>query len=288
MSRYFSLQRPVTISPLMHLIQNSIDDIDRRTKGFRDNFSAKTKKLRVQEEEGTSAGNTKFNMELPERHDADPKVEAREWVSIPTAKHPLAGYALQKDSLKAIAVDPVLLYPYSRKDVKDILNIIFFSAAIIAFATGILLWIVPLFSVVWSVVTLTSLVLKALTYIRFLAETLKEVLALRKGHLIWPARGTHAPRTSVIDPRVEVKRSRVQESALAQERSESPTPMFDDLWESADTNDGDSQTVSEIMRRQTTGFEVHAENETSRRPVREDTESNIGLDSTSLYAARLG
>lgn len=257
----------------------SISNIDRKTKAFRAKFSAKIRKLRAHEEERNSANTTTSDIELCERHQTDSEAQPREWISYPEMKHPLSSYAIQRDSPKAIAVDPKLLYPYSRKDVRLILNTIFFSSAALSISTGVLLWVLPLFGAVWGAFTVVPLVGVALVYAEFLIETITEVRVLRKGDIIKPARGTRAPRSSILDATTES--TSVEESVIVTERSESPVPMFDPR----DVTDANHiiQALSAPPRRQTTGFEVHAANGTSRRPAREDTESNIGIDSTDLY-----
>ena len=261
--------------------KGSISNIDFKTKAFRAKFSAKIRKLRAQEEERNSADTTTSDTELSERHQTDSEAQPREWISNPEMKCPLSGYAFQRDSLKAIAVDPKLLYPYSRKDVRLILNIIFFSSAALSIITGVLLWIQPSFGAVWGFVTIAPLVGRVLVYVSFLKETITEVRVLRKGDIIKPAGGTRAPRSSIIDATTES--TSVEESVIATERSESPVPMFDPR----DVTDANRiiQTLSAPPRRQTSGFEVHAANETSRRPAREDTESNVGINFTDLYDA---
>jgi hypothetical protein len=181
------------------LKKGSISNIDLKTKAFRAKFSAKIRNLRAQEEERNSANTTTSDIELSERHQTDSEAQPREWISNPEMKHPLSGYAIQRDSPKAIAVDPKLLYPYSRKDVRLILNTIFFSSAALSISTGVLLWVQPLFGALWSVVTVAPLVGVAFLYVRFLVETIREVRLLRKGDIIKPARGTRAPRSSILN-----------------------------------------------------------------------------------------
>lgn len=216
---------------------------------------------------------------MPERHHTDPAAQPREWASIITEEYPFAGYALQKDSPKAIAIDPLLLYPYSQKKVKYILDFVFFGAAILATATGILPWLIPITIILWALIIIGSVIIAAMDHMIFLYETFENLRALKNGDRIGPARGTHAPKSSMIDLRVGTGSFIVQESGIAQDRSESPTSMSDNPRDGAHTNDGDTPVVREMPSERTTGFEAHSENETFRRPVREDTESNIGLDS---------
>lgn len=157
----------------------------------------------------------------------------------------------------------------------------FFSAAILAIGTAILLWIEPVYGALWMAITVLPIVGRATGYFRFIIKTTREVLELRKGYIIKPARGTHAPRPSILDAAMTENPS-VQESVIIMERSESPVSMFDQL-DGTDANDRDIQALSELPRRQTTGFEAHNANETSRRPMREDTESNVGIDLNNLH-----
>jgi hypothetical protein len=255
-----------------------VSDIDVKPKTHQPKVLTKIWKSRRVGEERNGASSTS-NIELSKQPEMGFETRPGKWISLLASKEKLptmSGLATLEDSLKAIAVDPTLLYPYSRKDVQLLLGALFFSSAVFSISTGVLLWIIPAFGAGWGFITIVPLMVNAVKYGIFIVDTIAEMRKLRKGVQIPPAKGTRAPPPSIIGGPVE--HTRTEELFSPIQRSESPIPIFDPR----DVAD-DNRIVQALQPpRQTTGFEAHTADDTERRPARQDTESSIGVD---LYNA---
>jgi hypothetical protein len=180
-----------------------------------------------------------------------------------------SGFVMLENSMQAIALDPRMVSQYSRKDVKIILDTIFFLSAAIAASAGIVLWINSLYGITWTILTLGGLFMRALEYFYFVLTVVQKArIFKKKPGMVNLTGGRRAPPSSIndgpdSDPEVEPRSV-----------SDSSEPVFDPQ----DRVDAD-RSINALPPRRRQTFEAPNEDagDTPRHPARTDTEANIGL-----------
>lgn len=101
----------------------------------------------------------------------------------------------------AIAIDPRILYPYSRLGARIYLNFVFWSQALWALSAGILLNIDPigLCVLLWLFVTVCSALTKVCAEVYFWIKVYHGLGKLCGHQLVHPASGTRTPRPSMSE-----------------------------------------------------------------------------------------
>lgn len=160
----------------------------------------------------------------PESRGSVPEVELQ---TLPSTDEHLSGYASRpapddigsRDSSPSVefasqivhpnALEFMEFHPYSRKDARVYLSVMFWVAAAIGISTGILLWIIPLYGILWTVFAFLDAFIQVTPYFRFFIITMKKVHVLKKtlrdantAHIVTmfkPPRGTRAPPSSLYD-----------------------------------------------------------------------------------------
>jgi hypothetical protein len=172
------------------------------------------------------------------------------------------------NSKLAIGFDPRMVTQYSRQDVKIYLNLTFFILAVLAFSTGILLWIMPTLGLAWTILTVYGVFMSLLESIYFIRTVGKKARNLKKKpYKILPAGGTRAPPPSALD--LDAPDFQMEPESM----SETPEPAFGPRDRA-----GADRIINALGPRRRLTFEALDEDGgSSRRPAREDTEANIGL-----------
>jgi hypothetical protein len=131
--------------------------------------------------------------------------------------HPIASDVDNQNSFHSVeaaykmdlpsAVDFMEFYTYSRKDARVYLSVMFWIAALVGVSTGILLWIIPLYGILWIAFASLSACIQVVPYVKFFFETMEKVQGLKRKlrdtntayivTLFMPPGGTRAPPSSL-------------------------------------------------------------------------------------------
>jgi len=190
---------------------------------------------------------------------------------------------------------------YTRKDGRLILNILFLYLAILSFGTGILVMVVPSFSILWTLMVFAGTLGKLLSYGRFLSSVFSSIHKYKTANIkVMPPRGIRAPPPSTIELPLSRRTSThpvaddmaMMHGALPEEpedsnatisvnapgRSASPEHISDstDIADADRPADIDMQTFQAPRKRRTFDTTEY-EGPPRRHPRREDTEATVGL-----------
>ena len=140
------------------------------------------------------------------------ELSAKKWMPLPTSSPPrliASGLAVLEDDRHSIALDPKVLFPYSRKDVQRYLNVIFWLHAVFSITTGVLLRFNQLGGVPWSVAQGGTLISQGVNNLKWALESRRKAQMLRHENnaelegMQWMAHpaGTRAPPPSFDEDR---------------------------------------------------------------------------------------